>query len=171
MRNVTATDGRKWPSLFGQHILLCSAQWWALLMDVIKENHSGTSVALIGAVDHQQGGGPSGLCCGMKWLMALQLGAKGEPQAKADPSSTERILTCSRRNSNFPSHSDTIAFKKYLLDLRVMTIFCPGFKFKMQPTPVFLLGESHGQRSLVGYSPERCKESDVSMCTLIHTYV
>ena len=22
-----------------------------------------------------------------------------------------------------------------------------------QPTPVFLLGESHGQRSLVGYSP------------------
>ena len=83
--------------------------------------------------------------------MALQLGAKGEPQAKADPSSTERILTCYRRNSNFPSHSDTIAFKKYLLDLTVMTIFCPGFKFKMQPTPVFLLGESHGQRSLAGY--------------------
>ena len=24
---------------------------------------------------------------------------------------------------------------------------------KRQPTPVFLLGESHGQRSLVGYSP------------------
>ena len=24
---------------------------------------------------------------------------------------------------------------------------------KWQPTPVFLLGESHGQRSLVGYSP------------------
>ena len=22
-----------------------------------------------------------------------------------------------------------------------------------QPTPIFLLGESHGQRSLVGYSP------------------
>ena len=29
-----------------------------------------------------------------------------------------------------------------------------------QPTPVFLLGESHGQRSLVGYSPWGCKESD-----------
>ena len=26
-----------------------------------------------------------------------------------------------------------------------------------QPTPVFLPGESHGQRSLVGYSPEGCK--------------
>ena len=24
---------------------------------------------------------------------------------------------------------------------------------KWQPTPVFLLGKSHGQRSLVGYSP------------------
>ena len=29
-----------------------------------------------------------------------------------------------------------------------------------QPTPVFLLGESHGQRSLVGYSPQGCQESD-----------
>jgi len=27
-----------------------------------------------------------------------------------------------------------------------------------QPTPVFLPGESHGQRSLVGYSPWGCKE-------------
>ena len=29
-----------------------------------------------------------------------------------------------------------------------------------QPTPVFLPGKSHGQRSLVGYSPWGCKESD-----------
>ena len=28
-----------------------------------------------------------------------------------------------------------------------------------QPTPVFLPGESHGQRSLVGYSPRGHKES------------
>ena len=26
-----------------------------------------------------------------------------------------------------------------------------------QPIPVFLPGESHGQRSLVGYSPQGCK--------------
>ena len=31
---------------------------------------------------------------------------------------------------------------------------------KWQPTPVFLLGESHGQRSLAGYSPWGHKESD-----------
>ena len=33
---------------------------------------------------------------------------------------------------------------------------------KWQPTPVFLPGESHGQRSLVGYSPEGCKELDTT---------
>ena len=48
-----------------------------------------------------------------------------------------------------------------------------------QPTPVFFPGESHGQRSLVGYSPWDCKESDTAerltynklhvfeMCTLM----
>ena len=32
----------------------------------------------------------------------------------------------------------------------------------MQPTPVFLPGESHGRRSLVGYSPRDRKESDTT---------
>ena len=36
---------------------------------------------------------------------------------------------------------------------------------KWQPTPVFLPGESHGQRSLVGYSPQGCKESDTTEAT------
>ena len=31
---------------------------------------------------------------------------------------------------------------------------------KWQPSPVFMPGKSHGQMSLVGYSPWRCKESD-----------
>ena len=38
---------------------------------------------------------------------------------------------------------------------------------KWQPTPVFLPGESHGQRSLEGYSPVGRKESD--MTEHIHT--
>ena len=36
---------------------------------------------------------------------------------------------------------------------------------KWQPTPVFLPGESHGRRSLKGYSPQGpqgCKESDTT---------
>ena len=33
---------------------------------------------------------------------------------------------------------------------------------KWQPTPVFLPGEPQGQRSLMGYSPWGCKESDMT---------
>ena len=33
---------------------------------------------------------------------------------------------------------------------------------EMAPTPGFLPGESHGQRSLVGYSPWSCKEEDMT---------
>ena len=33
---------------------------------------------------------------------------------------------------------------------------------KWQPTPVFLPGESHEQRSLVGYGTWGCKESDTT---------
>jgi len=33
---------------------------------------------------------------------------------------------------------------------------------KWQPTPVLLPGKSHGQRSLVGYSPWDLKESDMT---------
>ena len=35
----------------------------------------------------------------------------------------------------------------------------------MQATPVFLPGESHGQRSLVGYSPQGHKELDTAEVT------
>ena len=33
---------------------------------------------------------------------------------------------------------------------------------KLQPTPVFLTGEFHGQRSLVGCSPSGRKDSDIT---------
>ena len=36
------------------------------------------------------------------------------------------------------------------------------------PTPVFLPGKSHGQRSLAGYSPGGCKESDTTEQAHIH---
>ena len=40
-----------------------------------------------------------------------------------------------------------------------------------QPTPVFLPGESLGQRNLAGYSPWDCKESDTAEQLGIHTRV
>ena len=40
----------------------------------------------------------------------------------------------------------------------------------MATIPVFLPGEFHGQRSLVGYSPRGCKESDTTKrLTLTHS--
>ena len=40
----------------------------------------------------------------------------------------------------------------------------------MQPTPIFLPGESHGQRSLVGYSPWGYEESDTTEHTQTYTH-
>ena len=39
------------------------------------------------------------------------------------------------------------------------------WKRAWQPTPVFFPGESHRERSLVGYSPSGCKESDMTEMT------
>ena len=38
-----------------------------------------------------------------------------------------------------------------------------SWRRKWQPTPVFLPGESRGQRSLAGYSPWGCKESETTV--------
>ena len=38
------------------------------------------------------------------------------------------------------------------------------------PTPVFLPGECHGQRSLAGYSPWGCKELDATKVTYTRTH-
>ena len=39
------------------------------------------------------------------------------------------------------------------------------------PTPEFLPGESHGQRSLADYSPWGCKQSNTTECTHTHTHI
>ena len=41
---------------------------------------------------------------------------------------------------------------------------------KRQHTPVLLPGKSHGLRSLAGYSPQGCKESDTTE-VIKHTYI
>ena len=41
-----------------------------------------------------------------------------------------------------------------------------------RPTPVFLLGESHGERKLAVYSPRGCKELDTTEATKhAHTHM
>ena len=41
---------------------------------------------------------------------------------------------------------------------------------KWQPTPVLLPGGSRGHRSLAGYSPRGCKESDTPEANEAHTH-
>ena len=40
-----------------------------------------------------------------------------------------------------------------------------SWRREWQPTPIFLPGESHGQRSLAGCSPWGCKELDTTEVT------
>ena len=62
-----------------------------------------------------------------------------------------------------------------ICDLVILSTECCGahifsnYSFLWQPTLVFFLGKSHGQRSLVGYSPWGCKESDMTQ-RLTHTH-
>ena len=51
-----------------------------------------------------------------------------------------------------------------MFNLRVGKIH---WRMKWQPTPVFLLGKSHGQRRLAGYS---CKELDMTEQLSAHTF-
>ena len=56
-----------------------------------------------------------------------------------------------------------------------MTLFVPEVRKiplsrKWQPTPVFLPGKSHAQRSLVGYSPWNRKKSDITKQLRTHTH-
>jgi len=43
----------------------------------------------------------------------------------------------------------------------IMPFTATKWRIKWQPTPIFLPGKSHGQRSLAGYSPWGGKELDM----------
>ena len=45
------------------------------------------------------------------------------------------------------------------------------WRMKWQPTPVFLPGISHGQRSLVGWSPWGCNDLDMTEPLSMHTWL
>ena len=49
-----------------------------------------------------------------------------------------------------------------LMSFRIVSLYQEIQRRKWQPTPVFLPGESYGQRSLMGYSPWVAKESDMT---------
>ena len=62
----------------------------------------------------------------------------------------------------FPGDSDGKEPACNAGDLGLIPVRKIPWKRKWQPTPIFLPGESHQQRSLAGYSPWCCKESDTT---------
>ena len=56
-------------------------------------------------------------------------------------------------------------------DLSLIQVGKIPWRRKWQPTPVFLPGESHGQRSLVCYSPWGRKESDMTEWLILTLYM
>ena len=67
---------------------------------------------------------------------------------------------------SFPKRIEIIYFKflVYLTWVRFLGHEDP-LKKAWQPTPVFLSGESHGQRNMEGYSPRGRKELDTTETT------
>ena len=82
---------------------------------------------------------PTRAKCNSTWAVLPQ-GSQGSPHLFGGASGKEYTCQCKRRK------------KTQLWSLGQ----------KWQPTPVFLPGESHGQRSLEGYSPQGHKESDTT---------
>ena len=66
--------------------------------------------------------------------------------------SSEEIFPGGSAVENLPAKSEDASFGLWVGKI--------PWRRKWQPTPVFLSAESHGQRSLVGYSPWDRKESD-----------
>ena len=61
-----------------------------------------------------------------------------------------------------PGHSDALKVENLPWNIKFGKNFRTFWSRKFQPTPVFLPGESHGQRSLAGYSLYGRKESDTT---------
>ena len=59
-----------------------------------------------------------------------------------------------------PGRVQSMGYKES--DMTVQLTFTFNWRREWLPTPVFLPGESHGQRSLVGYSPWGHKELDMT---------
>ena len=137
-----------------------SGQWWTLFL--------GSLVQLCCGEGEMLQTNTTGVCS----QCLSRTGPAPAHGACALPAHTAQALRCSTRNRlrpalscmHLPGLSRSGSGTQEVLrgaDL-VGPAFCALPKSKWHPTPVFLPGESHGQRSLVGYSPRGRKESDTT---------
>ena len=76
---------------------------------------------------------------------------------------THEILLSHYKNEGFPV-AQTVKSLPAMRETQVQSLGWedPPWRMNWQPTPVFLTGGFHGQRSLVGYSPWNRKESETT---------
>ena len=70
-------------------------------------------------------------------------------------------------NNSYYHRNILSSFPREFIDLSSINFFffpfsLPSWRRQWHPTPVLLPGKSHGRRSLEGYSPWGCKESDMT---------
>ena len=88
-----------------------------------------------------------------------ELGAGYCPWGHKESGTTERLHSLSGGASGKEPPCQCKRCKRQGFDSRVAKI---PWRRKQQPTLVFLPGESHGQKSLEGYSPQGCTELDTT---------
>ena len=81
---------------------------------------------------------------------------RAPPYPPGFPSPSSPVFVASAASVSVPICS---RFSTSILPLILSSLY--SWRKKWQPTPVFLPGETHGQRSLAGYSPWGCRESDM----------
>ena len=88
-----------------------------------------------------------------------------EPASLESPALIGRFFTTNIPKLGFPG-SSAVKNPPAMQEMRVQSLGQEDpLGGGMQPTPVFLPGGSHGQRSLVGYRPWGCKELDMTEAT------
>ena len=97
----------------------------------------------------------------LTWYLRFVKWRKNDNLRTQDKFSSRREL---RMNA---LHQDICKCRRPGFSPRVGTIL---WRREWQPTPVFLPGESHRQRSLVGYNPWGHKESDMTERLTLHYY-
>ena len=79
-----------------------------------------------------------------------------------------RASLVAQMGKSLPTMQET-QFFFFFLFLRRPSLIPGSGRWKWQPAPVFLPGKSHGLRSLEGYTPWSCKETDTTE-GLIHRH-
>ena len=106
----------------------------------------------------------TGSCLGPCTCMVLTLKTAHIPD-KVLPTTWELLFRSSHRQSGFlggaSGKEPTCQYWRHKRQVQPRVRKIP-WRRAWRPTPVFLPGESHGQKSLVGYSPQGLKELDTT---------